>query len=110
MRESDLTEQIIGGAIRESSEWFCDVPLLFLPFQTVRANLRLAILGVKPGVNQSAYRPQRTCEQLASRREAAKRQSLICADLSSESPWLRGESSCTVESIECRLGERCRKR
>jgi hypothetical protein len=70
-------------------EWMVSmrIPLLFLPLQTVRANLRLATLGVTPGANRSAYR-----------------QSLICADLSSESPCLRGASSRGPDNYRMRLG------
>ena len=84
MKESELTEQIIGGAIEVHSSraeagnqagGSMRIPLLFLPLHTVRADLRLAIRAVESRANQRAYR-----------------QSRICANLFSVAQCLRGES------------------
>ena len=76
-----------------------------LPLETVRANLRLAISGVNPVANRSAYRQSRICADLFP--------SLGVACRAKTAPSLRVSVVSLLvprESLECRWGVRCRKR
>ena len=75
------------------------VLLLFLPLQSVRANLRLAIPAVSPAANRSVYRQSRICADLSSvclvvASEARRRESLC----------LRGESSSGADNYRMQMG------